>query len=176
MKPKSKSNVPRLGPVFFMHGMMATAGDYLMTGPKIGLREMKIVEQNCFTLKYLFLAFLLADNGYDIWFGNARGNDHSLRHKTLSFPDRAFWNFSWHEIGLYDVSAMIDFVLKKTNSAKTFYVGHSQGTTSLLVLLSTRPEYNQKIIQTHLLAPAIFMENFPHALSMPFVKDVEVKF
>jgi lysosomal acid lipase/cholesteryl ester hydrolase len=82
-----------------------------------------------------------------------------LGHKSLKSSDKKFWDFSWHEIGFYDLSAMIDFVLKKTNSAKTFYVGHSQGTTSLLVLLSTRPEYNQKIMQAHLMTPVIFMEN-----------------
>jgi lysosomal acid lipase/cholesteryl ester hydrolase len=62
-------------------------------------------------------------------------------------------------MGFFDLPAMIDYMLKETNSLRTFYVGHSQGCTSLLVLLSTRPEYNQKIIQGHLFNPAIFMEH-----------------
>lgn len=131
-------------PAFLMHGLFATATDYLLTGPKTAL------------------AFLLADNGYDVWLGNARGNKHSTNHKYLSINSSEFWSFSWHEIGLYDLSAMIDFMLNSTNSEKGFYVGHSQGTTVAMVLLSMRPEFNQKIIQAHLLAPAIFLENFPH--------------
>lgn len=57
---------------------------------------------------------------------------------------------------------MIDYMLKYTNASRAFYIGHSQGTTSLLVLLSTRPEYNEKIIQGHLFAPPAFMKHFPN--------------
>lgn len=108
------------------------------------------------------LAYLLSDNGYDIWLGNTRGNDHSHDHKTLSSTSKEYWNFSWHEIGYYDIPAMIDYVLEQTNSSGVYYVGHSQGTTTFTVMLATRPEYNRKIIQSHLLAPAVFMKNFPH--------------
>lgn len=145
-------------PVFLMHGLIATAADFVMTGPKSAL------------------AYLLADNGYDVWMGNTRGSKHSMKHKTLSPDSREFWEFSWHEIGKFDVPAMIDFVLNKTNSLKAFYAGHSQGTTSLLVFLSTRPEYNEKIIQAHLLAPAGFMKNLPHPLAKAFNEEMVVRF
>lgn len=94
--------------------------------------------------------------------GNSRGNDHGLKHKTLSTSSKKFWDFSWHEIGYYDLPAMIDYMLEQTNSSKTFYVGHSQGGTTGTVMLSARPEYNEKVIQAHLLAPAVFMKYFPH--------------
>jgi lysosomal acid lipase/cholesteryl ester hydrolase len=156
IKPKYPSLVPRLGPIFLMHGLFATAADYVMTGGDNAL------------------AFLLSRNGYDVWLGNARGTDHGLRHKTLKSSDKEFWDFSWHEIGLYDLPAMIDYMLKETKSSKTFFVGHSQGTTSLLVLLSTRPEYNQKIIQAHLMAPAAFMKNWPKSTAKSLASDVQV--
>lgn len=89
--------------------------------------------------------------------GNARGSKHSMKHKTLNPDSKEFWNFSWHEIGFYDLSAMIDFIIKQTNVLKVSFIGTSQGTTSLMVLLSTRPEYNQKIHQVHLLIPVVFM-------------------
>lgn len=128
-------------PVFLLHGLFATSKDFILTGP-----------QNA-------LAYLLADNGYDVWIGNARGNNYSTSHKTLSPKSEECWKFSWHEIGYYDLPAMIDHMLSETKSSKALYVGYSQGTTSLLVLLSTRPEYNKKIAQAHLLAPAAFMKN-----------------
>jgi pimeloyl-ACP methyl ester carboxylesterase len=142
-------------PVFLMHGLFAASADFVVTGPKIAL------------------AYLLADNGYDVWMGNARGNKHSTKHKQLSWDSNKFWNFSWHEIGYYDLPAMIDYTLNATNSSKAFYVGHSQGTTSLLALLSSRPDYNQKIIQAHLLAPAAFISHCPHPLAKNAAQEVK---
>ena len=80
-----------------------------------------------------------------------------MKHKTLNPDSNEFWNFSWHEIGFYDLSAMMDYIIKQSNFPKVFFIGTSQGTTSLMVLLSTRPEYNQKIHQAHLLLPVVFM-------------------
>lgn len=100
-----------------------------------------------------------------MWLGNTRGNDHGLSHKTLSVDSREFWDFSFHEIGFYDLPAMFDLMLKVTNTSRGFYFGHSQGGSSFAVMTSMRPEYNTKVIQAHLLAPAIFMENFPHPLA-----------
>ena len=84
-----------------------------------------------------------------------------MKHKTLKVNTKQFWTFSWHEIGVYDLPAMIDHALKTTNKTKIFYVGHSQGTTVLTVLLSMLPEYNDIIIQAHFMAPAVFMSNTP---------------
>lgn len=67
---------------------------------------------------------------------------------------------------------MFDFMLQTTNSSKGYYIGHSQGATSLMVMLSTRPEYNEKIIQAHLLAPAVFMNNLPN----PFIRFLSSEF
>jgi pimeloyl-ACP methyl ester carboxylesterase len=35
--------------------------------------------------------FILLSHGYDVWFGNNRGNKHSRNHKTLNPNDNAFW-------------------------------------------------------------------------------------
>lgn len=145
-------------PVFLMHGIFANAADFFIAGPKVAL------------------PFLLADNGYDVWMGNARGSKHSPNHKVYSSNSNEFWNFSWHEIGLYDLPAMIDFMLKQTKTSRTFYIGHSQGTTEFLVMLSTRPEYNDKIIQAHLMAPAAFMKNQPNPLTRLLGEIVDLGF
>lgn len=43
-----------------------------------------------------------------------------------------------------------------------------------MILLSTRPEYNQKIIQVHVLAPAVFMQNLPHPVARLLIDSFEV--
>lgn len=60
----------------------------------------------------------------------------------MNTNSKQFWNFSFHEIGYFDVAAMIDYILNETKKSKLFYIGHSQGTTALMALLATRPTYN----------------------------------
>lgn len=106
------------------------------------------------------LAYLLADNGYDVWLGNSRGNVFSQTHKTLTTESHEFWKFSFHEIGVYDLPAIINYALDTSNTTSLTYCGYSQGTTAFFVLLSMRPEYNSKISTAHLMAPVAFMR-FP---------------
>lgn len=103
--------------------------------------------------------------------GNARGTDPSRAHTSFDpngKEQKDFWRYTWHEIGLYDISASIDYILSITNQKKINYIGHSQGTTALMVLLSMRPEYNNKINEANLLAPAAYLKNIRN----PFFKVI----
>ncbi|XP_059054990.1 lipase 3-like [Achroia grisella] len=131
--------------VFLMHGLMAASNCYILLGP-----------QNS-------LAYNYADAGFDVWLGNARGNKLSRRHEELD-PDnqkRDFFDFSFEEIGKYDVAQMIDYVLEYTGSEQLHYVGHSQGGTAFLVLASSLPEYNAKFASVNLLAGVGYQNYFP---------------
>ncbi|XP_061713891.1 lysosomal acid lipase/cholesteryl ester hydrolase-like [Cydia pomonella] len=95
--------------VFLMHGIIESSDSWDLQGPGKAL------------------GYILADNGYDVWMGNARGNKHAMSHKELDAKNSDFWEFTWEEIGLYDLPAMIDHVLNMTGKERLYYVGHSQG-------------------------------------------------
>lgn len=134
--------------VFLQHGLLSSSADWVLLGTQQGF------------------GYLLADLGYDVWMGNARGNTYSRAHVSMNPDRRGFWQFSWHEIGIFDLPAMIDYVLKQTNQKNLHYAGHSQGTTAFWVMASERPEYNAKIRSMQALAPVAFMSN----LRSPFVR------
>ncbi|XP_066902776.1 lipase 1 [Halyomorpha halys] len=104
----------------------------------------------------MVMTFFLLEEGYDVWLTNQRGtvyNEYSLRYKR---SDPRFWNFSFHEAGLYDLPAFIDKILQIRRTEQLFYIGHSLGTTTFLVTASMRPEYNSKIAASLLLSPVAF--------------------
>ncbi|KAI5638517.1 alpha/beta hydrolase fold domain-containing protein [Phthorimaea operculella] len=94
------------------------------------------------------LPCLLADRGYDVWVLSNRGTtQESQRHVRYTLPADAdqYWDYSWDEMGRYDLPATIDFILKETGKSKLKYIGYSQGTTIFYVMASERPEYADKI-------------------------------
>ncbi|KAL3285317.1 hypothetical protein HHI36_019426 [Cryptolaemus montrouzieri] len=124
-------------PILMMHGLFAQADCYIDNA-----------------INNASLAFFMADNGYDVWVGNTRGNLHGMNHVKLSPEDPEFWNYSWHEIGIYDIPAKIDHILRVTKKKKLQYIGHSQGGTIFYIMTSLKPEYQKKIALASLLAPA----------------------
>lgn len=115
-------------PILLNHGLSASGADFITLTPKRSI------------------GYILADHGYDVWLMNARGTTFSNRHVRISEKNKKeFYNFSWHEIGYYDMPALIDYILNKTNQTQMQYFGHSQGGTAFLVMAATRPEYNSKI-------------------------------
>lgn len=63
-------------PVLLMPALFSSSANFLLIGADKGL------------------AFVLADHGYDVWIGNARGSTYGRRHANLD-PDRdkEFWDF-----------------------------------------------------------------------------------
>ncbi|XP_075161664.1 lipase 3-like [Haematobia irritans] len=112
------------------------------------------------------LPFLLADAGYDVWLGNARGNIYSEHHLTMSPMSENFWEFAIDEIGQIDLPAKVDYILSNRNQTRLHFVGYSQSTAFLMMMLSSKPEYNQKLSTIHLLAPSIFICHPRSALVM----------
>ncbi|KOC69317.1 Lipase 3, partial [Habropoda laboriosa] len=133
------ANVKR--PILILHGLAGSSADWILMGPERAL------------------GYILANAGYDVWLGNNRGNVYSRNHTSILPTDRHFWNFSYHELGIYDLPAMIDYILDQTNCEQLFYIGHSQGSTQFWVTMTQRPNYNAKVKLMIGLAPVAFTGN-----------------
>ena len=53
----------------------------------------------------------LFDHGYDIWLGNNRGTRYSNYNPLFPKDCEDKWDFSWAEMGEYDIPAMIDLII-----------------------------------------------------------------
>ena len=67
----------------------------------------------------------LADQGYDVWMGNNRGTEYSQGHKSLNVENKAYWDWTWAQMGLYDTPANITQIKEQTGVDKIFYIGYS---------------------------------------------------
>lgn len=113
--------------------------------------------------------YVLANQGYDVWLINIRGNRHSRENTHLSPDKKEFWNFSFHENGLIDIPSVVDYIIEKTGFSKVIYVGHSQGGSMIFALCSMDPNYcSSKISGIVALAPAIYLDNN----RSPFLNDL----
>ena len=108
----------------------------------------------------------MAEQCYDVWVGNNRGTVVSNKHVKYTEYDPEYWKFSFHEMGIYDLPANIDYVLNHTNQSKVIYVGHSQGTLQFFVHNSLHNDLAKKIKAFVGLAPIIFVPSFKNTLFM----------
>ncbi|OXA55776.1 Lipase 3 [Folsomia candida] len=130
-------------PVLLVHGMMCAGTEWLCNSPE------KV------------LPYMLYEQGYDCWIGCLRGTrlTGAKPHVKYTMKQKKYWDFSVDEFGYYDVPAMIDYILEVTHHENLFYVGHSLGATSVIITLSSRPEYNDKIRACAAMTPAIYGEH-----------------
>lgn len=64
------------------------------------------VPDNAIQLKIL-------DAGHDLWALYSRGTEYSRKHDKYAADTAEFWDFSWAEMGKYDVKAAIGFIYKR---------------------------------------------------------------
>ncbi|NXV08126.1 LIPM Lipase, partial [Cettia cetti] len=115
------------------------------------------------------LGFILADAGYDVWLGNSRGNTWSLKHKTLKPCQKEFWQFSFDEMGKYDIPAELNFIMNKTGQKDVYYIGHSEGSAAGFIAFYTYPELAKRVKVFFALAPVTVVL---HATS-PLIKMIK---
>ncbi|XP_017758978.1 PREDICTED: lipase 3-like isoform X2 [Eufriesea mexicana] len=151
---------PKASAIFLQHGVLGSSADWVILG------------------KEKALAYLLADQGYDVWLGNFRGNTYSRAHISLSSDDPKFWNFSWHESGVYDLPAMITYIVKLKEDFLRAYIGFSMGTTCFYVMATERPQIARLLQSAYSLAPVVFMKHVQSPLRYlaPFAYDYKTIF
>jgi len=145
--------------VFMQHGLMDASSTWVVAGPDHGGP-----------------AFRMAEQGYDVWLGNFRGNHYSRHHETLD-PDlgKEFWMFSWDEMAKYDLPTMLNYVIETTEEKKIYYIGHSMGTTTYMAMNSMDPSWADKVELATFLAPVAYTAHMesPIKFLAPFVNQVQ---
>ncbi|XP_044019383.1 lipase 1-like, partial [Aphidius gifuensis] len=111
------------------------------------------------------IAYLLADQGYDVWLVNNRGTDDGMKHVNLTSDDSKFWDFTFHEMGIYDMPAVIEYITKLTKQ-KLFYIGYSQSSTFGFIMASKRLDIAKKIRLMIHLAPIAYVTHIKGALGL----------
>ncbi|KAF0762949.1 lipase 3-like [Aphis craccivora] len=76
--PRSKrgQEPTRNHPILIHHGILGTSADWVLAGAGMSLPMQ------------------LADDGYDVWLANCRGNTYSRKHISMTYKQKSFWNFS----------------------------------------------------------------------------------
>nr|XP_026499503.1 lipase 3-like [Vanessa tameamea] len=128
--------------VLLHHGLLGSSADWILLGPENSL------------------PYILSSGGCDVWLANARGNYYSRGHVSSNVDSLEFWDFSFHEMGQFDLPAVVEYIKKVKNSdEKINFIGHSMGATAFLVMLSTYPDYNKYFRIAIFLAPLAYMSN-----------------
>ncbi|KAI9802601.1 MAG: cholesterol esterase [Piccolia ochrophora] len=109
----------------------------------------------CMTDKKRCLPFQLVEKGFDVWFGNNRGNKYSKKATNRSPTSNEFWNFSMDEFAFHDVPDSIAYILNATSQPSLSYIGFSQGTAQAFAALSIHPRLNDQVDVFIALAPAM---------------------
>lgn len=126
--------------ILFHHGLFGNSADWLLGGSDS-------------------LPFLLARQGYDVWLANARGSIYSRSHIKYSTKSDDFWNFSFDEIGRYDLPPVLYYIKTVTgSSSKLYFIGHSMGATAFLVTMSMVPRCNALVKMAVLMAPMAYLQ------------------
>jgi len=93
---KKGENVDNKTPLYMQHGLIDDGGTWF------------------FNNDTLDLSLELCNQGYDVWATNSRGTVYSNSHLNLTIEDKEYWQFTYNEMGMYDVPANLKYILNVT--------------------------------------------------------------
>ncbi|MCL7024169.1 hypothetical protein MKW94_000823 [Papaver nudicaule] len=135
-------------PVLLQHGVLVDGMTWLLNSPEESL------------------AFILADNGFDVWIANTRGTRFSRGHATLDSALSPYWDWSWDELVSHDLPAAFDFVFRQTGQ-QIDYVGHSMGTLVALASISQEGgKLVSKLKSAALLSPVAYLSHMTTSIGV----------
>jgi hypothetical protein len=111
--------VASTSPVLLQHGFEDSATTWVINAPNQSL------------------GFMLARAGHRVYLGNSRGNRYSSGVLAHSRSSRAYWDWSFDEMGRHDLPAVVAAIKRHSGAASVPIVGHSQGTTQTFLALSS---------------------------------------
>ena len=141
-KKEDKNNEENKQPVLFQHGIFDSSDGWVCNGIHS-------------------LPFIFAENNFDVWLSNSRGNKYCKTHEKFDNTSFEFWQFSFHDMGLLDIPAVINYINSVNKSGeKIIYVGHSQGTSLMFSGLTQKFDFYKKNIKLFVaLAPVARIAN-----------------
>ncbi len=132
-KNKNNTNFQKKRPIILQHGLFDCSYTWIMLNSTESL------------------AFILAREGYDVWMTNSRGNVFSLEHLHEEYDSNSFyskfWDFTFHEMAMYDLTANVFYIKNITNWEKLYYLGHSQGSVQYFIKYTLNPEFIEENIE-----------------------------
>ena len=76
-----------------------------------------------------------------------------------------FFDFTFHEMAIYDLPAMINLIINTTKVPKITYFGHSQGTLQVFIGMTLLPEYfKQTLNGVNALDPVTSLSNIGNSI------------
>ncbi|XP_050307841.1 lipase 1-like isoform X2 [Anthonomus grandis grandis] len=115
------------------------------------------------------------NQGYEVWFLNFRGVTYSDRH-VKNLTGKEYWNWSFHELGYYDISAVFRHVYSVTNQ-KAISFSMSIGSAAAAVYASERPDEAKKYVNLFIqLATPAFLSDDTTVIRLiiPFIPIIKV--
>lgn len=107
---------PNAPVAMLQHGVLASSWCWLVNSPEKSL------------------GILLWNMGYDVWLTNSRGNTFSRNHTQYKpLLNKEFWNYTFDDMGYFDVVANVQYTLSATSKKDLTFVGWSQGTTQMFI-------------------------------------------
>lgn len=130
------------------------------------------------------LAFMLANNGYDVWLSSVRGvdgnnrgflgkrvalntvnQDRNMVKKNMTPGegdllihriDHSYWSFTLDDQIAHEVPSQIDLVMKVTGSDRITLIGYSNTALTTFAMLSIRPDIAAHVDTVIAIAPVVY--------------------